>query len=183
MGLVAQAGTPLRSFERSALLCLALPPQPQTRLSNFSLLGQVQGPVRCPQPPGPLNLACLPNRNKMVPVYPNPVNLRLKEGLLRVGPQRQFLPSRSSIPLGMWESPGIPSPESRGPCHQLWWLTTHPQSRGPEGRPQLEHGGHTHPKLWSQLPLWGAGPSSGALARPHPPQKITALGQSQTTGS
>lgn len=45
----------------------------------------------------------------------------------------------------------------------------HPQSCGSAERPQLEQSeGHTHLRLPSQLPLQGAGPSSGAPARPYP---------------
>lgn len=117
-----------------------------------------------------------------MPVYPNSPNPMFKEGLLCVRPPKgSFCPEGAPSLLGMWESPGIPSPESKGPRHQRWWLRLHVLSH------MALRGGHS----WSRE---GATPTQGSSASflsgvpgfvlgpwPEltPPQKkkITALGQ------
>ena len=100
-------------------------------------------------------------------------------------PKDSSCPQGAPSLLGRWESPGIPSPESKGPRHQLWWLRLHVLSH------MALRGGHS----WSReraTPTRGSSASflSGVLGfilglwpELTPLKKITALGQPQTTGN
>lgn len=89
--------------------------------------------------------------------------------------------------MEMWEPWRDPAqdggPTPTPPPSTLMAQTTHPRSRGPERRPQLEQRrGHTHTRGFSASFL------SGVLRLilglwPDLTPKITAFGQPQTTGS